>query len=146
MHVQLGPLPSESAVAWVGYARQVLITKRAHDAETLPEDIRSAFTGYLDEWARAAAKGPELRWETEVDDELLEYLVHAFYRVAVRLSEEAERRGGRASPPEGDIFYTALVRSLLDAMADETAAAAEFSDHLRAFWPGLNAEELARRS
>jgi hypothetical protein len=144
VHVALGPLPSESARAWLAYARHVVVTPRAHDAETLNDEIRHAFESYLTEWDKAAADDPVFRWETEVDGELVEYLVHAFYRVAVRLSEEAERRGGRLAPPEGDIFYAALVRALLDAMEAETVAAAEFAGHLRAFWPGVAAEELTR--
>src|SRR3954464_2235462 len=104
MHVELGPLPSDSAKAWLGYAREALV-KRAHDAETLPDEVREGFERYLNEWEKAASAGPTFRWETEVDGELVEYLVHAFYRVAVRLSEEAERRGGKLAPPEGDLFY-----------------------------------------
>jgi hypothetical protein len=137
MHVELGPLPSSSASAWVRYAREVLVTPRAHDAETLPDGVREGFERYLNEWDKAASAGPSFRWATDVDPELVEYLVHAFYRVAVRLSEEAERRGGKLAPPEGDLFYETLVRALLDAMSRETPAAAEFADHLRAFWPGV---------
>jgi hypothetical protein len=136
VHVAVGPVSGASARAWISYARQVLATRRPHDNETLPDDLRGAFEGYLTEWD-AAARGREMRWETEVDPALVEYLVHGFYRVAVRLAEESERRGGRVSPPEGDEFYRALVNALLDAMAAEGPAAREFAQHLRDFWPGM---------
>jgi hypothetical protein len=137
VRVELGPVPADSARAWIGYAREVLATRRAHDAETLPDDVRAGFEAYLAEW-ETAIRGQELRWEADVDSELVEYLVHGFYRVATRLAEESERRGGRLSPPEGDLFYRALVNALLDAMAAEGAAAAEFAEQLREFWPGLD--------
>jgi hypothetical protein len=139
VRIEVGPVPSESARVWIAYAREVLATRRAHDAETLPEDLVAGFDGYLTQWEKAA-RGAELRWESEVDPELVEYLVHGFYRVATRLAEESERRGGRVSPPEGDAFYRALVHALLDAMSAEGAAAAEFADQLREFWPGLEDE------
>jgi hypothetical protein len=142
VHVELGPLPSESATLWLAYAREVLGARRAHDAETLPDEVRDGFERYLTEWEKAASEDASFRWSTEVDPELVEYLVHAFYRVAVRLSEEAERRGGKLAPPGGDVFYTALVRALLGAIAKENPAAAEFAEHLRAFWPGVVAEEM----
>jgi hypothetical protein len=137
VRVELGPIPADSARAWIAYAREILAQRRAHDAETLPDDVRAGFEAYLSEW-EAAISGPELRWEAEVDPELVEYLVHGFYRVATRLAEESERRGGRVSPAEGDLFYRGLVHALLDAMAAEGSAAAEFAEQLREFWPGID--------
>jgi hypothetical protein len=137
VRIELGPVSGASARSWIGYAREVIATRRAHDDETLPADLRAGFEVYLDEW-EAAARGGELRWEAEIAPEVVEYMVHGFYRVATRLAEEGERRGGRASPPEGDEFYHALVAALLEAMASEGAAAQEFAEHLREFWPGLD--------
>jgi hypothetical protein len=134
--VELGPVSAASARAWIDFARAVIATRRPHDNETLPEDLRRGFAAYLDDW-EAAAQGEEMRWEADVDPELVEYLVHGFYRVASRLAEERERRGGRVSPPEGDEFYRALVAALLDAMASGGPAARGFAEHLRDFWPGL---------
>ena len=75
-------------------------------------------------------------WEGEVPREEAEYLFHAFFRVATHLSAEAETRGPRA--PEGsDRFYRCLVAGLLTALDQEGDATSEFSEHLRAFWPGL---------
>jgi hypothetical protein len=102
------------------------------------EDIQSAFATYLDEWSAVAARDEVFKWSVEVDPELVEYLVHGFYRLAAVLADEAERRGGRISPPEGDVFYGALVNGLLDALGEGSPANAEFASHLRAFWPGVS--------
>lgn len=136
MRVEIGPVEASSARAWIAFARDVLSPRRAHDAETLPDDVRAGFEAYLAEWEAAAARSDQLRWESEVDVELLEYLVHAFYRVATRLAEEAERRGSRVSPPEGEAFYRSLVTGLLDALSMAGNGRAAFAEELRSFWPG----------
>ena len=46
------------------------------------------------------------------------------------------------SPPGARMFYVVLVHGLLDALAAEGPGAAEFSDHLRSFWPGLEVSRL----
>ncbi len=119
----------------------MLQTRRAHDAETLPDDVRDSFDSLLDEWDELASAGPELRWQAEVEPAVLEYFVHGFYRVATRLVEEAERSDAPEAPVEGDAFYRALVGGLLDALSAEGGSVAQFADELRPFWPGLADEE-----
>ncbi len=133
MHVAVGPVSSASALAFIGYARDVI--ERGAPANQLPADVAAAFTSYLDEWEGLARTGRDFTWETTVAVEVAEYLVHAFYRLAQRL-EEAARARGPAAPPEGRSFYRMLVDGLLDGMAGEGASAAEFAEHLRSFWPG----------
>jgi hypothetical protein len=135
MRVEIGPVEASSARAWIAFARDVIGQRRAHDAQTLPGDVRAGFEAYLSEW-EDAIEGDEVRWESEVDVELLEYLVHAFYRVATRLAEEAERRGSRISPPEGEAFYRCVVTGLLDALSRSGNGRAAFAEELRSFWPG----------
>lgn len=136
--IEVGPVPAGSATAWIAYARAVLRKRRAHDPETLPDDVRQDFVAYLDTWEQAASRGPEMRWSAEIDPAKAEYLVHGFYRVASRLAEEADRRGARQAPVEGDAFYRSLVNALLDAMSAEGGSVAQFADELRPFWPGLD--------
>jgi hypothetical protein len=139
VHVAVGPVDAGSAKAWITWARELVAGLPARDG-TVSEDLQAAFATYLDEWSAIAEAGATFRWETEAEPELVEYLVHGFYRLAGVITEEAERRGRRFSPPEGDAFYTALVNALLDALGEESAANAEFAGHLRAFWPGITPE------
>ncbi len=136
VHVEVGPVPARSARTWIPYAREVIRHRRAHDPETLPEDVRDGFLFFLDRW-EAAAGGEELRWSADVDPGTVEYLVHGFYRVASRLAEEAERPGSIPLPDGGEVFYRSLVNAVLDAMSAEGGPVAEFADQLRPFWPGL---------
>jgi hypothetical protein len=137
VHVSVGPVASESAKAWLGYAREVLSWRRAPGGSEIPDELRDAFGSYLTEWEKVASAGDEFRWETDVSPELVEYLVHGFFRVAAHLADEAEARGSRLLPEEGDAFYAALVRGLLDALTEESPATAEFAAYLRSFWPGF---------
>ena len=134
MQVSVGPLPSSSALAWIGYAREV-ITGPADQA--LEPDLLVAFEHYLGEWQAAADHDACFVWTADVPSELVEYQMHAFYRIVSRLSAEAERRGTALLPPDGELFYLSLVEAVIDALTLEGTAAAEFADQLRNFWPGL---------
>lgn len=140
MHVEVGPLPSASAIAWLDYAEAVLSNDESVPTagEDVPPDAASSLLVYIAEWRAAARRGTEFNWEAEVPGEVAEYLVLAFYRIVQRLAKAAEARGAAISPAEGEPFYLMLVNGLLDALAREGPGPAEFSDHLRSFWPGLD--------
>jgi hypothetical protein len=131
MQVEVGPVSSASAVAFADFAEGVL-SERGPD---LPVDVREAFVSYLATWRSEAAAGPTLVWRTEVPVEVAEYLVLAFYRLAQQV--DADRPGpDPLVPVDATAFYQALVKGLLGAMAESGPGTAEFSDHLRSFWPG----------
>jgi hypothetical protein len=140
VHVELGPLPSDSVLAWLDYAGTVLMHDGAAPplADDVPADATRSFLGYITEWHKAALRDPEFHWESDMPGEVAEYLVLAFYRIVQRLAEAAELRGAPLAPPEGHAFYVTLVHGLLDSLANEGPGAKEFSDHLRSFWPGLD--------
>ena len=136
VHVEVGPVPSASVLAWVSYAEGVL----DRNEEGLSADVVSGFRALLDEWTTIAKRVETFRWGTEVPVDVVEYLVHAFYRIAQRLADQAELRGYALAPAESDEFNWLLVRSLLDALSQGGGSAGEFADHLRSFWPGLPEE------
>ena len=130
VQVVVGPVSSASALAWVEFARSVL----ADRGDALPSDARDAFVGYMAEWEQLATHRATVEWQALVPVEVGEYLVLAFYRLAQQV--DADRPGPEAVvPEEATPFYLALVDGLLDAMAEAGAGSAEFSDHLRGFWP-----------
>lgn len=136
----MGPLPSSSVLAWVGYARAVLADIEQGEAgldTPLDCELLDAFHGYLDEWERIATKGPVFSWKTSLEAEMAEYLLHGFHRVVERLAKEAEARGASLTPPDAEAFYVALVQALLDGLTEEGPVGAEFAGYLRSFWPGL---------
>ena len=131
MRVVVGPIPSSSAVAFAEFAAAVLEER----GPELPDDVRAAFAGYVAEWRAAEEQGPVLTWQTDTDVEVAEYLVLAFYRLAQQI--DATRQDEEPLlPADVTPFYQALVAGLLAAMSQAGPAASEFSDHLRAFWPG----------
>jgi hypothetical protein len=150
VHVEVGPLPSSSVLAWVSYAEAVLGAESADDgpglvvpddvpaaASDVPFDAVAAFAQYLVEWRTIATAGPDFSWSADIPSEVAEYLVLAFYRVVRRLNKAAEARGEVLAPPEGEAFYNSLVDRLLRALAAEGPGSSEFADHLRSFWPGM---------
>lgn len=140
MQVRVGPVSAGSVIAWVAYGRAVLARARTGtEAMPAPEpDVLDLFERYLDEWRALAARGEEVLWVADVASEQVEFLTHAFFRIASYLAEEAERRGGPAAPPEGDEFYRALVAAILDALDQQDRATSEFGEQLRQSWPGID--------
>jgi hypothetical protein len=139
--VEVGPVPSTSVIAWVVYARAVLSgfgLRGANVEADLGAEVVQAFRGYLEEWEATAARSSEFKWSADVNPESVQYLVHAFYRVAQRLADAAEQRGTRLMPPEAEAFNTSLVTGLLDSLEAEGEPMAAFAEELRGFWPGLS--------
>ncbi|HMJ75401.1 MAG TPA: hypothetical protein VK507_05485 [Iamia sp.] len=132
MEVVVGPVAATSIGAWVSFARRLLHS--AGPGADVPSDAAASFDTYLDDWEALAGAGGDVTWETELEAELAEYLVYAFYRVAKDVNEEA----GKAPvvPDAAAPFYWLLVGALLDALAGEGGSRAEFASHLREFWPG----------
>lgn len=124
-------MSSESTSAYADFATEVLATR----GDELPEDVRSTFDTYIIEWRALAAEGPTVVWAKEIEVEVCEYLVLAFYRLAQEV-DDAHRGNEPVRPTAAIPFYQALVDALLLAMSESGTAAAEFSDQLRSFWPG----------
>lgn len=135
MRLELGPLPSSAVSAWLGYAFSVV---GDGDVSNLPADVVEHFARFLGEWQAIAEANDEFHWAAEMPNDLAEYLTLAFYRLAQRLADRAERTGSRFAPEGTDEFYGMLVHRLLEALAAEGGpSGAAFSQHLLAFWPGL---------
>ena len=132
MQVAIGPVAAASMGAFVEFARRLLHS--AGPGAEVPSDAASSFDRYLDEWGALADRGGDVVWTTEVEAELAEYLVYAFYRVAKEVNDEAGR--SPVVPDPAAPFYWLLVGALLDALASEGGSRAEFAAHLREFWPG----------
>jgi hypothetical protein len=134
MQVQIGPLPIDSARAWLAYAKDVVGAM----IRQLPIQVAASFSAYLEEWGEAAAEGDVFLWEGKAEPEEVEYLLHAWFNLAKTVEEQRERTGEPVPPPEGEVFYNALVTGLLNALRSESRATAEFAEHLAPFWPRLN--------
>lgn len=134
MHVQVGPLPAASARAWIAYATDVV----AANMRSLPIQVAAQFSAYLQEWSDAA-KGDVFVWEGKAEPEEVEYLLHAWFKLAHAVRSERQAAGEELGPPEGREFYRGLVNTLLNALRTENRSTAAFADELGPFWPGLNA-------
>jgi hypothetical protein len=146
VHVEIGPLSSASAHAWVDYARGVIKELRDSGGKvdgpqtvTMKPDVLDAFSTYLDQWDAAANAGETFRWAGDADPEVVEYLLHAWFNLAKSLLARNEERGTGFAPDESRPFYNAMVVALLDALEGEgQAPTIAFAEELREFWPGLD--------
>ena len=134
MHVQVGPLPAASARVWLAYATDVV----AENMRSLPIQVAAQFSAYLQEWSEAA-EGEVFLWEGKAEPEEVEYLLHAWFKLAHSVVSEREAAGQELGPPEGRVFYSGLVNTLLNALKSENRSTAAFAEEVGPFWPGLNA-------
>jgi len=139
--VEVGPVSSDSVLAFCTYARAVLtgFGRRGRPLE-LPEDVLTKFRGYLEEWERVAAQGETFKWATDLEVDEVEYLTHIYRGVAEETAETYRQLGKTLRPAKADEFYFALVKSLLDALTSVGGSSAAFAEELRRFWPGLDGE------
>ena len=140
MLLELGPVPSPSAIAYVEFCRYRLAEVVADPgdlATTLTPDVVDLFTGLLDRWQRIAEAGPVFAWAQEINVESLEYHFVAFVRVVLggdpigRTSESADDREVELRRP----FRVALVNGILIALEGEGQGSAALAAELRAQWP-----------
>lgn len=135
----MGPVPSESVIAFVTQARKQLadVDHAAVLSNALTPDLVAAFEGYLDDWDRAAHEGDETHWSTEVDSDYLEFAVNGLFQIVRYLDEVGDLSIGPDDPRLP--FYRALVSGLLHALEAEDEPSLEYAEQLRDHWPGLGA-------
>jgi hypothetical protein len=142
MRVEIGPVPIDSAEAWLGYAADVIAELRTRPRSVSPE-VLDAFSRYVAEWtstagAEAARHDPVFRWSGDAMPETVEYLVFALYKLGVQLTAEEDSGERPPRPAAADRFHTVLVRSVLGALECQGEAEAQFVNQLREVWQPAN--------
>ena len=132
--VTIGPVPTASALAWIGSARTTIDVLRARPELDVPAEVVDAFAGFVDAFdAHARAHPEEFRWSAEVEGDVVRTLGLHWARIV------SVTRSGRApdlatAPPEGEAFYDALAAGIADALAAEDIGDA-FAEAVPTFVP-----------
>lgn len=138
MRLDVGPVAPMSAVAWMEWVRGTLseLGRAAASSDGPSIDALAHLRRHLEQWIpRKVATDETLRWSTDIDPDELEYLVHTFYTLEVRMAPEVRRGKGNGIPDEGRTFHLVLVRALLDTLESVSPSRAAFVDQLRWSWP-----------
>ena len=138
MKIELGPLPSASAIAWIDNAWRVLsmMSDRRDVPFGVPPAARIAIESYFQEWLATAALGPEFHWTGEEDPDTVRLLVRYWYSIATLVHTRAEELGLPVAPAEAEPFYRAVVDAVLEALDDEGRKdLADLATELRLRWP-----------
>lgn len=140
MLVEIGPVPSQSALAYVAFCRGRLAEVAADPgdlAATLTPELREALDLVLDDWERVARADPIFFWAQDSEVAQVEYRFVAFVRIVLggdaigRTSESADDHDAELRRP----FRVALVNGTLAALEREGSASAALAAELRAQWP-----------
>jgi hypothetical protein len=134
VRIDLGPVSSGSAQAWVAYATDMLELLRALPEEQLPSHALDAFASLLNEWRQIADRSEPFRWSSEEPPERVQYLLNALYVAGTIVEQEAAEGRARLRPASADEFHVVLVREALGALEHESDADAQFVDQMRNVW------------
>ena len=139
MRIEVGPVPSESVIAYVALARERLdIIRRDPQslAQTLTPHLMDVFVSYLDRWERVAKQGGEFMWADDLTAERLEYVSYAFFLTVQLMTDRLE---GGVPAPGHDLrapFRTALVVGFLSAMEGNPEIDQDRLQYMKDNWPG----------
>jgi hypothetical protein len=140
MLVEIGPVPSQSALAYVAFCRDRLAEVVADPgdlASALTPELLASFAAGLESWELVARTGPVFLWSLDIEVAQVEYQFVAFVRIVLggdpvgRTSESANDREVELRRP----FRVALVNGTLAALEREGQGSAALAAELRAQWP-----------
>lgn len=134
VRIELGPVSSASARAWLTYATDMVALLGALPEEQLPARALDAFASLLDAWRPIAQGSEPFRWSSEEEPERVQYLVNALYVAGTMVEREAAAGRARLRPAPADAFHVSLVHEVLDALEHQSDADAQFVDQMRNVW------------
>jgi hypothetical protein len=135
--VELGPVPSTAAIAWIESARDALRSVREHRSAlpfAVPPEVVATFIAYLDDWERAARRSPVFTWAGVEDVERARMLVQYWFNIDSLDDVTSRRIGIRKPRPEARPFLVTLVKGVVRALEQEATCQA-FVHNLIRGWP-----------
>ena len=134
VRIDIGPVSSDSAQAWITYATEMLALLRVLPEQELAPSVLDAFASLLEEWRPIAQGGGPFRWSSEQTPERVEYLLSALYVAGTLVEREAAAGRARLRPASADEFHLVLVHELLAALEHESETDAHFVQEMRNIW------------
>ena len=134
VRIEIGPVSSASAQAWIDYATDMLAMLRALPDEPLPPNALDGFASLLEEWRPIAARPEPFRWSSDEPPERAQYLLKALYIAGTLIEREAASGRARLRPAAADEFHVVLVRESLEALEHQSSADAQFVEQMRNVW------------
>lgn len=134
MRIEIGPVPTASAAAWLDYATGAVAVLRTHRPATLSTEALDAFDELLTEWRSTLAPGQLFHWVVEESPERVEFLMKSLYEAGLAI--EALHESGQAAlrPAAADEFHVCLVNQVLASLEHEGPAHGQFVESLREEW------------
>jgi CheY-like chemotaxis protein len=128
--VQVGPVPSSAALAWITNTKGILdAVRRAGEVtdQAIEDEVLDTFTHYLDVWEAVAGTNPEFLWAARAPASEVERLVEAWASIDRIDDDRLHELGVDWSSSLGRSFFDALTAAVLRALTahDNTVALAQ---------------------
>jgi hypothetical protein len=139
VEIEVGPISSASAQAWIEYATTMLTLLRTLSEQEIPSRALDAFASLLDEWRPLAQGDTAFRWVNDETPDRAKYLVNALFVAGTLIEREVTAGRAHFRPAAADEFHVVIVQSVLRALEQESRADAQFVHQMRNVW------DVARR-
>ena len=137
VHVTLGPLPSNDALAFVRYATTVLDQVESEELVPMPPPILDLMRRFLHEWAVTASASEIFEWTGDRDAQALQAVLHSWQAIAGVQAERAFALGKRLASPEVEAFTGELLSAMLTALAADAEEMESDAVEMSRDWPRL---------
>jgi hypothetical protein len=120
VQLHLGPVDAAAARVWIANTSKILAAVRAHPEvldEPVPIDVLDVFDGFLDSWRELAAAVEEFYWVAMGEAATFERLIDCWARIDRMSDEQLRTLGVHWSPPEGEPFFRALTKCVINAIS-----------------------------
>jgi hypothetical protein len=134
MHIEIGPVSSGSARAWIEYATEMLVLLRGLSNQELGSRALDGFESLLEEWRPIAEAAEPFRWVSEEPPDRAQYLINALHLAGTVIERESAVGRAYLRPAAADEFHFVLVQEVLDALEHEGGSYAQFVGHMRNVW------------
>jgi CheY-like chemotaxis protein len=136
VQVQIGPVSSRAASAWIQNTRRILGAVASHP-EVLPRpappDVVEVFAQLLDTWDEVNHGTDEFFWTARASSTDVHRLVEWWALIDAMSDEQLDQLGVTWSVGEGELFYQALTAGILSALSTY-ATTQELAKVLRRQW------------
>lgn len=136
----IGPVPSESARAWLDVVEEYLRRIGPYVAAlpfSVPPSVMQSYHDYFRRWRAAAAEGDTFLWESDEDPAQLRVLVQYGYNLSLAAEDLADKVAIPEQSATGLVFEKVVISSILEALANEGEA---FAERLVDTWPVVAGE------
>ncbi|MDQ1397207.1 MAG: hypothetical protein QOG64_2466 [Acidimicrobiaceae bacterium] len=111
--VRIGPIAADAALVWIDNTATIVEALREHsDVVAVPADVLELFQRFLETWRGIARTNDDFTWAAKASVSEVRRIVEQWVAINALSDQQMAELGCVWSPPEGAVFYEALVEGI----------------------------------